>query len=362
MIVDSHAHIFPPMGGPAGHRSTAEHMRYCQHLIAHHHKPVIRVDDNSVYTGRNLLFDGRDYSLDGITDVDFRGGGHGKFMWTVDGVDYTKQYLPSTLTRLSAPAELMLAQMDYIGVEKAALHHGHVYGRLNRVLADAVRDYPDRFWGVAQVDEWLVDQSSQVRALDRAIDELGLHAVWYASTGLGLHKRAEKVDDPVFQPFWDHVRDLEIPVFWVVSSVYPEKEAFLAELAAFDRWLERNPDIPVLLTHGLPLAKFMEGGKVSLPAAVWKPLQAPNLTMEILLPIFQGAIWEYPYVETQPTIREYYERMGPDKLVWGSDMPNVERHCTYKQCLDYLRLDCDFIPQDDMAKICGGNVARFFGA
>ena len=42
-------------------------------------------------------------------------------------------------------------------------------------------------------------------------------------------------------------------------------------------------------------------------------------------------------------------------------MPNVERHCTYKQSLDYLRLHCDFIPAEDRAKICGGNVARLFG-
>ena len=82
---------------------------------------------------------------------------------------------------------------------------------------------------------------------------------------------------------------------------------------------------------------------------------------EILIPIFQGAIWEYPYVEAQPIIREYYERLGPDRLAWASDMPNVERHCTYRQSLDYLRLHCDFIPPDDMAKICGGNIARLFG-
>ena len=102
MIVDSHAHAFPPMGGPAGHRTTAEHMRYLQHGQVFHHQPVRRMDDNSVYTGTNRLYDGEDLSLDGLTDVNFRGDAFGKFAWTADGVDYSKQYLPSTMTRLHA--------------------------------------------------------------------------------------------------------------------------------------------------------------------------------------------------------------------------------------------------------------------
>jgi len=29
--------------------------------------------------------------------------------------------------------------------------------------------------------------------------------------------------------------------------------------------------------------------------------------------------------------------VGVGRLVWGSDMPNVERFCTYRQSLDYVR-------------------------
>ena len=73
MIVDSHAHAFPPMGGPSGHRTAREHMRYVQHMLMFHHQPVRRADDGSVIS-RQTLYDGRDVSLDGLTDVDIRGG------------------------------------------------------------------------------------------------------------------------------------------------------------------------------------------------------------------------------------------------------------------------------------------------
>jgi len=361
MIADSHAHAFPPMGGPSGHRSTSEHLRYIQHLLMFHHQPVRRARDNARYTGKNLLFDGQDYSLDNLADVSYRGGGFGKFAWTADSTDYSLQYLPPTLMNLHAPPELMIAQMDYVGVDRAVLQTGHAYGRLNLYLADAVRKFPDRFWGLAMVDEWRADQPGQLRALERAIYELGLHGLWFQSSNLRQHGRTEMLDDPVFYPFWDRVRKMGIPVYWFVTSAVPGREAYMEQLAAFARWQRRYPDVPVMYTHGLPLFRFMQDGKVSIPEQAWKALDSPNMMIEILIPIFQGAIWEYPYIEAQPIIREYYQRFGADRLAWGSDMPNVERHCTYKQSLDYLRLHCDFISPADMAKICGDNVARLFG-
>ncbi len=360
MIVDTHAHAFPPMGGASGHRSRVNHMRYLQHLVMFHHQPVRSAEDNAVTTERTLN-DGTDLSLDGLTEVDFRGGGFGKFTWTSGGDDYSLQYLPPTLARLHAPPELMIAQMDYVGIDKAVLQTGHAYGRLNRYLGEAVREYPERFWALAMVDEWRVDEADQRRALDRAVNELGLHGLWFQSSNLPQHGRQEPLDDPVFDPFWNHVRELGIPVFWYVTSVIPGRVPYMAELAAFSRWVEKYPEIPVLFTHGLPLSRFMDGGIVSIPGEAWEALNAPNVMIEILIPISQGAIWEYPFARARPIIREYYERFGPDRLAWGSDMPNVERHCTYKQSLDYLRIHCDFIRPDDMDKICGGNVARMFG-
>ena len=157
------------MGGPAGHRTKREHQRHVQHMIKLHHQPVRRVEDNAVLS-RQTLYDGHDLTLDGLTDVSFRGGGYGRFFWNVDGADHYRQYLPPTLANLSAPAELMVAQMDYAGVDRAVLQTGHSYGRLNRFLADAVARFPERLWALAMVDEWRVDQPSQM-ARRRARDQ-----------------------------------------------------------------------------------------------------------------------------------------------------------------------------------------------
>ena len=131
------------------------------------------------------------------------------------------QYLPPTLRNLSAPPELMVAQMDYVGVDRAVLQTGHLYGRLNGYLSEAVRRFPERFWALAMIDEWKADSPSQLRTLERAIDRLGLHGLWFQTSVLEQHGRAEMVDDPAFRPFWDSVRDMGIPVYLNATAAGP---------------------------------------------------------------------------------------------------------------------------------------------
>ena len=361
MIVDSHAHVFPPMGGRSGFPTVREHMGYIQQNLLFHHQPVRRADDNSRYTGENTLYDGVDASMGGLADVGFRGAEQGRFGWSAGGIDYYTQYLPPTLAGLQSTPEQMVAQMDYLGVDRAVIQTGHSYGRLNRYISDAVRRYPDRLWGLAMVDEWAADEPSQLRAFDRAVTDLGLHGLWFQSGNIRLHGRSELIDDPTFHGFWDRVADLDIPVFLNLTTLESGVEPYMNELEAFDRWARRYPGVSVVLPHGLPLFRFLEGGQIRIPSRAWEVLSRPHVLVELLIPIFQGSIWEYPFEEARPIVREYYERLGPEKLVWGSDMPNVERHCTYRQCLDYLRLHCDFLTPDDVAQVCGGNVARLFG-
>ena len=53
--------------------------------------------------------------------------------------------------------------------------------------------------------------------------------------------------------------------------------------------------------------------------------------------------------------------MGADRLMWGTDIPMVMRFQTYRQSLDSLRLNLDFLDQADIDLICGGNTARLMG-
>jgi hypothetical protein len=109
MIVDGHAYCFPPMGEANGFHSAEEHLRYVQREMADHHQPVWRLADRA--PGDNaMLADPADRTLAGLRQVGFRAGGYGRFVWTVNGQPYAKQYLPPYLADLSHTPEMLVAQ------------------------------------------------------------------------------------------------------------------------------------------------------------------------------------------------------------------------------------------------------------
>ena len=86
-----------------------------------------------------------------------------------------------------------------------------------------------------------------------------------------------------------------------------------------------------------------------------------NLQIEIMFPISWGGVWDYPYPEAQQLIRGLRDTFGASKLIWGSDMPNVERFCTYRQCVDYVRKHCSFLSDGERELILGRNAADLIG-
>ena len=86
-----------------------------------------------------------------------------------------------------------------------------------------------------------------------------------------------------------------------------------------------------------------------------------NLLIEVMFPITWGGVWDYPYPEAQELIYHMRDLFSASRLVWGSDMPNVERFCTYRQSLDYVRRYCALLSATEKEAILGGNVAELFG-
>ena len=56
-----------------------------------------------------------------------------------------------------------------------------------------------------------------------------------------------------------------------------------------------------------------------------------------------------------------HDQLGAERLMWGSDMPNVERFCTYRQSIDYVRKYCSFLTARAKDLILGDNCAALSG-
>ena len=363
MIIDGHAYCFPPLDGASGFPAVNDHLRYLQREMAEHHQPVWRLRDHA--PGDNeALADPADRSLGGLKEVNFRSGGFGRFAWSVRGDEYAKQYLPPYCQDLSHPPDLLVAQMDYVGIDRAVLHASPIMGFLNDYLADCVRRYPARLLALASVKEWEIEQDPEAAVAEvvRAY-RLGLHGYQFILDTRYRHGITGSWDGPRLRTFWDGVVALGKPIFFTLNA-WPRAtvEDYLGQLKTWRGWLERYPQAVAVHTHGFPWRLFRHGDRLHLPGTLFEPFRASSARLQLLFPISLGNIWDFPYAELRPTIVELVDTLGSDRLIYGTDMPNVERFCNYRQTLDTFRVHCrGLIPDEDIANIIGGTAARLFG-
>jgi len=251
MIVDAHAHIFPPLGGASGFSTEAEHRLYLELYIATHPQPTRRLADHrQSYSG--VLGDGSYESPAAFAGSDFRVGPYGRFEWATEGQHYYRQFLPPSLQRMEAPADFLLQEMAYAGVDIVVLQNARLYGRLNECFADACRAHPGKFIPLADVDESRADNPAEIARLERAVRGQGMRGLYYATRGHFADSYRRSFEDPAFDGFWDAVRRLRIPVFWEIIGVpVPTARTYLDQIDRLNRWADRYPDIRCVLTHGI---------------------------------------------------------------------------------------------------------------
>lgn len=362
MIIDCHAHAFQTWHSLCGHASQEVHWKYIQKNVTRPSAEVRRARDGAPANTQGLFRPG-DNSWAGLRDdVRFRVGCYGRLEYTLDGEDYWIQYMPVGMANIEAPPELMLAQMSYVGVDHCVLQAGMSYGVMNAYNAFCQTQYPDKFTGLFHVDEPIADTPRWMEEIERARHRLGLRGIYYQLDGFSRYGFQWAFDDPRFDRFWEAIAAMRIPVFFEASNVpdYDEK-SYIANMRRLDRLLTRFPATRWLLVMGPPVQFFAKQGRWQFPAEVANAYGRENLQIEIMFPITWGGRWDYPYPEAQALIKDLRDRYGAHKLLWGSDMPNVERFCTYRQCLDYVRRYCDFLTPKEKEMVLGGNAAELCG-
>jgi predicted TIM-barrel fold metal-dependent hydrolase len=372
MIVDSHAYCFPPADHPAGHPSGAAHLGWVQAAHAGHHQPAWRVSDRAPGASR-VLCPGSRYVKSELPDVNFRVDREkGRVAWTIDGEDYTKQFYPPNLHDLELTAHGLISEMDYAGVDAALLHTNPFLSRDAAYQAECVRLYPERLRSMAPVDEWrILDESDAVvEELTSAVVGHRLHAIKF-NARLAYLDGAQPWDDGPYRPFWQAAVALGVPIFFTLGagtaelsgrmSVSELRSGYLDEHRVLMRWMERYPEAVCSLTHGFPWRVFLEGDRIVLPDEIWRPFENPRCHLEVCFPVRIGDLFDFPYREVWPTFETMVERVGPDQLMWGTDMPFQNRFCTYRQSRVWIEKYCAFLDPDSLAKIMGGTAAGVLG-
>ncbi|WP_022901120.1 amidohydrolase family protein [Humibacter albus] len=197
----------------------------------------------------------------------------------------SSEFVHHVAERLPELAGMRLADMDANGVDvqvlsltapgvqAAALAPSDATGiarEANDALAETVRRRPDRFVGLAAVG--LQDPRAAVTEARRSIGELGMRGVL-----VNDHTDGRYLDDPAFEPFWDVLEELDVPLYihpgaptreqWALADGAPELIGPLFTWGAetgghalrliFGGVFDRHPSARVILGHMGEYLPFM---------------------------------------------------------------------------------------------------------
>ena len=354
MIIDNHVHVFPDQTGPAGYPDADTYSRINQRAVRMFH-------------GRFVMSHADPgFMPEPDEDVGFRIGNNGRWEWRKNGEDCWVQRGPAAMAGNEHTPEQMLAHMDLVGVDMGVIQAGYMepsYGR-DIYYADCIRRWPDRFLGTADIDYDLSRDDEylqgETRKLTHAVEELGFRGL-YTSVPKG-----QPVDDSRCDPLWKEVVRLGIPVF--LTTGFVPKDEYLGEIRRIGNVCRKYPEMNVADNHmGGNVLHPDDPNHVDSPREFFPLFELGNFHLEVgyVLAYENPEIWsrdsEYPYPRHEQLIKTIYESYGAGVMVWGADMPWTQRTCTYRQCLDLIKLHTEFMTDADRDLVLGGNLARMYG-
>ena len=269
------------------------------------------------------------------------------------------QVMPPLNSRTEHTASMLIAHMDWTGIDRAVLLQGPYYGVCNAYVNEAAGAYPDRLTAAAHFDPWA---DGGPAALARTLDGTGLGVLkteFSVPTGLsGLHPGA-RLDDRSLAWLWGQLERRGL--VWTVDLGQIGSASYQTE--AVGRIAREHPQLRIVIAHlGQPSAAAMSD------LGRWRQWQ-DQIDLGRLDNVWfdTAALPHYflaegmPYPGAARCVREAIDRIGPDKIMWGTDIPGLFRCLTYLQMLELGRQWTAFLPVADQAKVMGLNAWKVYG-
>jgi hypothetical protein len=255
------------------------------------------------------------------------------------------------------PAEVLLEHMDHIGVDRAVLLQGSLYGDQNDLISQTVANWPDRFTGAAFLDPLAPGAR---RYFARIRDDWGFKALKLElseATGFcGLYPDLD-LASPDLAWLWGDAAAHQITITLDLGGIGSRSY----QTAPVRGIAERHPDLHLVIAH---LAQPpLHNNRSDLPeieaTRLWEEqlslARLPNVWFDLAALPYYAEPEEYPYPSVRAVLRRAVELVGSERLLWGTDAPALLREATYRQLLDYVVKHCDFLSPTERAGILGEN-------
>lgn len=298
------------------------------------------------------IIDGHIHIFSEINGVNSRGPvtgcGYGKTRNS--GVE--SPFTPPFGEKTSYDVELLLETMRQNGVSKAVLLQNPTIGSVNEEIGEAIRKYPEILTGVIQVDPFAKDAVGQAEAL---LARYPYRAIKFElSTGwgwTGIHAEEEFHYD-LLVPLVKLAQEKDLVVVFDTGDT--DSRAYLPE--ELQALAERFPAVNFVIEHG---GYLTPDGDVEKWERMTDIGRLPNVYLGICA---MGSLMEeeYPCQKGNRLLKHLYEKVGADKLFWGTDAPCTLKVYTYRQMIDSVARHADFLSEADLQKIFYDNADKLF--
>jgi predicted TIM-barrel fold metal-dependent hydrolase len=268
------------------------------------------------------------------------------------------QALPPPFETLKHTPDMLVAGMNSAGVDWAILLQGPFYGECNAYVSRAVRKHADRLIGAAFFDPWSQGPAAFER-LAAAFPFRILKLEFSEATGLaGLHPQA-RLSDPAIAWLWRELARrqwvLVIDMGAIGSRSY--QTHYLRQIA------EAHPDLKIVIAH---LAQ--PNPRAEADGGLWRLWQEqidlahlPNLWFDTAsLPAYVP-VEDFPFPTAERYLRMALDRVGPEKVMWGTDVPALLTFATYQQLARLARTHVQHLSPADQELVLSGNARSVFG-
>jgi L-fuconolactonase len=237
-----------------------------------------------------------------------------------------------------ATPEMLLPLMQQNGVERTVLIQFIGYRWDNSFVADVLKRYPKYFRAVCRVDP--LDPASPDK-LARLVEEQGFRGVRLSPAG---DASGDWIRGPLMPPLWARCSKLKVPMT-ILSPVTRMPD--VAKLA------DRFPDLTIVIDH-MADCPIDQPQQLDLLLALER---YPKLFVKISH-TWSIAKQPYPYADAQQFVKRLYKKFGPQRLMWATDWPIVERAASYTQALTVVRDEMKFLNAEDKRWILSKTIER----
>lgn len=280
------------------------------------------------------------------------------------GANRLNRLAPPGFVDSRCPVETLVAYLDWAGVDKAVLSTQNTYGYANEYVAESVARFPGRFVGTGSLDPLTGNSLETLEYLLLSLGLKGMNLDLGCYSGLLGLRPDFRLDGQRVIGLWKLLERQEAALVLDFGGSYGTPGHQLAELRVV---LETCPDLKVVIPHlGFPPILNDEGWGTDrdwhdlLDLAVSFNVWFDSATFWFSTSLKNG-VEEYPYPTLQEAFQRALERLGPSKLLWGTDMPSVLCWSTYAQNLQWIERELAALTQNERDMILWKNTSQVFG-